>query len=253
MKIECYLYSLVLLLFTSCAELQQAATQVLSQNSSTGVINQNAAGLKEALVVGTSNSVMRLNKTDGYLGNSALKILLPDEARIISSNLRYVPGGEKLMNDVVVRINRAAEDAASEAKPVFIQAIRNMTITDATSILFGEKDAATNYLRKATFRQLTEAFAPKIEASLDKKLVGNISTNQSWNALTTAYNKVAKTVAGQLAGLQPVNSDLGGYVTQRALDGLFLSLASEEKRIRENPSARVNALLQKVFGQLDKK
>jgi len=229
------------------------ATQVANQSAVGGLTNQNAAGLKEALSVGIANSVTRLSKTDGYLGNQALKILLPAEARTISDNLKYVPGGDKLMNDVIVRLNRAAEDAASEAKPIFVSAIRNMTISDATSILFGDKNAATSYLRKSTLSQLTAAFTPKIEASLDKKLVGNISTTQSWNALTTAYNKAANSMVGQVARLKPVNTNLSEYVTQRALDGLFLSLANEEKLIRENPSARVNVLLQKVFGQLDKK
>ncbi len=242
-----------ILMFTSCSGLQQVATQVISQTSANSLVNQNAAGLKEALSVGISNTVLRLSKTDGFLGNQALKILLPEEARVISDNLKYVPGGDKLMNDVIIRLNRAAEDAASEAKPIFVSAIRNMSISDATSILFGEKNAATSYLRKSTYSQLTAAFTPKIEASLDKKLVGNISTTQSWNALTSAYNKVAASMVGQVARLRPVNTNLSEYVTQRALDGLFLNLAGEEKLIRENPSARVNVLLQKVFGQLDKK
>ncbi|MEI7677531.1 MAG: DUF4197 domain-containing protein, partial [Bacteroidales bacterium] len=200
-----------------------------------------------------ANTVTTLNKQNGYFSNQALKILLPDDAKMIADNIRYIPGGDKMLSEVVLRLNRAAEDAAVEAKPIFVNAIRNMSITDATGILFGGKNAATNYLKQATFTQLTAAFTPKIEASLDKKLIGNISTTQSWNTLTTAYNKVANSIIGQTASLKPVNSNLSAYVTQHALNGMFVSLGNEEKLIRENPTARINPLLKKVFGQLDKK
>lgn len=237
----------------SCTELMQFASQVATTAPGSVATNENASGLKEALTVGIANSVSTLNKQNGYFGNQALKIWLPDDAKMLVDNIKYVPGGEKMLNEVVLRLNRAAEDAAVEAKPIFVGAIRNMSIADATGILFGNKNAATTYLRQNTYHQLTAAFQPKISASLDKKLVGNISTTQSWNTLTTAYNKVANSIIGQTANLKPVNSNLAGYVTERALDGMFTSLANEEKQIRENPSARVNALLKRVFGQLDKK
>ncbi len=239
------------LLSTSCAELQQVANQVITTNSNVMTGTDNASGLKEALLVGTANTVLRLNKQDGFFANQALKILLPEEAQPILKNIRLVPGGDKLVNDVVLRLNRAAEDAASEAKPVFVSAIRNMTIADATNILFGANDAATNYLRKNTYSQLSSAFQPKIDASLGKKLVGNISTTDSWRSLATAYNSVANTLVGKAANMKPVSVNLTQYVTDRALSGIFISLASEEKQIRENPAARVNTILKKVFGQLD--
>ncbi|MDD2797737.1 MAG: DUF4197 domain-containing protein [Bacteroidales bacterium] len=243
----------ITLALTSCSELQQIANQMITTNSTLSPTNENASGLKEALSVGIANTVTALNKQNGYYSNQALKIFLPNDAKMIVDNIKYVPGGEKMLNDVVLRLNRAAEDAAVEAKPIFVNAIRNMTIADATGILFGNKNAATTYLKQNTYSQLTAAFQPKIAASLDKKLIGNISTTQSWSTLTTAYNKVANSIIGQTASLKPVNSNLSGYVTERALDGMFLSLANEEKQIRDNPSARVNALLKKVFGQLDKK
>lgn len=241
------------LLFSGCTELQQVATQTGTQIlTNTAGNSRNAAGLKEALTVGITNSVATLSKQNGYYSNPALKILLPKEAQAIMDNIKLIPGGQNLVNEVEVRLNRAAEDAAKEAGPIFLSAIKSMTITDATNILFGGNDAATQYLKKATYNQLSSAFAPKINASLDKKLVGNISTNQSWSTLTSTYNSVANSAIGKTANLAPVNTDLGEYVTQKALDGLFVSLAGEEKNIRQNPAARVNDLLKNVFGQLDK-
>lgn len=253
MNYKIYLYAFLLAAIASCTELQQIANQMITTSSIGTPTNENASGLKEALSVGIANTVTTLNKPNGYFSNQALKILLPDDAKMIADNIRYIPGGDKMLSEVVLRLNRAAEDAAVEAKPIFVNAIRNMSITDATGILFGGKNAATSYLRQNTYNQLTAAFQPKISASLDKKLVGDISTTQSWSTLTAAYNKVANSIVGQTANLKPVNTNLAGYVTKRALDGMFLSLANEEKQIRENPSARVNALLKRVFGQLDKK
>lgn len=243
----------IAIIVSSCAELQQVANQMVTTNSAMITKTDNSAGLKEALLVGTANSVLKLNKQDGYFANQALKILLPSEAEPILKNIKLIPGGEKLVSDVVLRLNRAAEDAASEAKPIFVSAIRNMTISDATSILFGANDAATAYLRNKTYSQLTNAFSPKIDASLSKKLVGNVSTTDSWKALATAYNSVANTLVGKAASMKPVNVNLSQYVTERALAGMFTSLATEERQIRVNPAARVNTLLQKVFGQLDAK
>ncbi|MDR0295884.1 MAG: DUF4197 domain-containing protein [Prevotellaceae bacterium] len=219
-----------------------------------GVSNvENVAGLKEALSVGVGNAVVNLGKQNGYFANQALKILLPPEASIIVDNIKLIPGGQSLVEDVVVRLNRAAEDAVSEAAPIFGSAIKNMTILDATNILFGSKDAATDYFRKNTYNQLVAAYAPKINTSLGKNIVAGISAANSWSTLTGVYNSMANSVIGKAANLTPVNEDLGAYVTGKALDGLFLTLGDEEAKIRENPLARVNDLLKKVFGQLDKK
>jgi len=215
-------------------------------------IYSNAAGLKEALTVGATNSVLSLARENGYYSDAALKILLPDDASVIVDNIKLIPGGQNMINDVVLRLNRAAEDAAVEAKPVFVNAITGMSFSDATSILFGKDTAATNYLRKTTYSKLVTAFQPKVEASLGKDLVGNVSTIESWTTLTTAYNKVANSLVGKAANLRAVNTNLSAYVTRCALNGLFIKIGAEEKNIRENPSARVTTVLQKVFGQLDK-
>ena len=128
-----------------------------------------------------------------------------------------------------------------------------MTIADAGNILFGSDSAATSYLRRNTYTQLTSAFAPKVKNSLDKPLVGGISTTQTWNTLSDAYNKVANSTLAKIAGLKPIHISLEEYATQKALNALFLKVSEEEKAIRTDPIARVSQLLKKVFGQLDKK
>ena len=247
----CFLF-LIAALLSSCDSLMQLVNQSNTSILTTGTYS-NADGLKEALSVGLSKSVNALSQPNGYFSDAALKILLPKEASLIVDNIKLVPGGQKMVDDVVLRLNRAAEDAAVEAKPIVVSAIKNMTFTDATSILFGNDTAATQYLRKTTYSQLLTAFQPKIENSLNKDLVGTISTTESWKTLTSAFNKVANSLVGKTYGLKPVSTNLSGYVTQQALNGLFLKVGNEEKNIRENPAARVTTLLQKVFGQLKTK
>lgn len=243
------------MLFSSCDVLLKVASDVASQGSlGTPTAEMNAAGLKEALQVGLGNSVSVLNQKDGFLGNEMLKILLPEEASMIVDNLKYIPGGDKLVSDVVTSLNRAAEDAVVEAKPIFASAITQMSFSDVTNILFGSnQQAATDYLKSTTYTQLFDAFKPKMQASLGKDLIGGMSTDESWTKLSTSWNDVAKSLVGQLAGLKPIQSDLSTYATEAALTGLFSQVAVEEMKIREDPKARVNSLLQSVFGQLDKK
>jgi len=206
------------------------------------------AGLKQALTIGADSSLKRISKTDGYYRDELIKILLPPEAKTITDNLARIPGGEKLVEDVVLRINRAAEDAAREALPIFASAVTGMTIQDGLAILKGHPTAATDYLRSNTYDQLFALYQPKIKNSIDKKLIGNISTAESWNKLTTEWNKIANSLVGQMAGFKPVNVQLDSYLTGKALDGLFLKVGEEEKKIRTDPVARVTELLKRVFG-----
>jgi hypothetical protein len=206
------------------------------------------SGLKEALVVGTRNAAGRLAVVDGYHGNAATRIPLPDEARIIVDNISRIPGGDRLVQDVVLRINRAAEDAAGEVAPIFVSAVTQMTIGDAFGILRGTDDAATAYLRRTAGTDLYALYRPRISASTSKKIVGDISTRESWETLTGAWNGFANSLAGQLAGFHPVTTDLDGFLTTRALDVLFARLAEEEHGIRTNVAARVTPLLRRVFG-----
>ena len=237
----------LVILITGCAELTQIAQQTLNENKPL-TTNEIIAGLKEALIVGTNKSADILGVTDGYYKDQMVKILLPPEADVIVNNLNKIPGGNQLVEDVLLRINRAAEDAALEAKPIFVNSIKSMTITDAVNILRGNDDAATEYLRKTTYNDLFELYRPKIKASVDKKLVGDISTGQSWDLLTGKWNTLANSAVGQIAGFKTVEISLDDYLTQKALDGLFLKIAQEEKQIREDPAARVSDLLKRVFG-----
>lgn len=239
-----------LIFLTSCAELQQIVNDAVESDRPL-TRSEIVSGLKEALIVGTGNSVEELGILNGYYGDELVKIYLPPEANVIVENISKLPGGEDLVEDVLLRINRAAEDAVSEAKPIFVSSIRSMTIPDAVDILRGEDDAATRYLYRTTYDGLYELYRPKIGASLDKKLVGNTSTAESWNLLTDKWNSVAGTIVGQVAGLKTVNVDLDEYLTAQALEGLFLKIEKEEQLIRENPAARVTDILRRVFGSID--
>jgi len=212
------------------------------------------AGLKQALTIGTDTAVNIVSQVDGYYKDELIKILLPPEADIIVDNLDKPIlqglGLDQLIEDVVFKINRAAEDAASDAAPIFWDAILNITIADGYDILHGEDTAATHFLRENTFTELTDLFAPVLQNSLDKDIVAGVSAQETWNTLTTNYNTVANSILGQLAGLQPVNTDLGVWVTTKALDGLFVKVADEEIAIRNNIDHRVTDLLERVFGSL---
>lgn len=242
---------LLLISLNSFAQFKQFAKKLIGGDQPLSQ-NEIVAGLKEALEVGTNKSADILGATDGYYKDELVKILLPPEANIIVKNINKIPGGSDLLDDVLLKINRAAEDAVSEAKPIFVNSIKSMTITDGYSILKGDDNAATQYLHKTTYNQLFELYRPKIKESVEKKLVGNISTAESWKQITGKWNDVAKSIVGQMAGFKPVEIDLEEYLTNKALDGLFLKIEAEEKQIRKDPVARVNSLLKKVFGTLDK-
>lgn len=237
---------LLLVILPGCAELNQI---VKDFESSGPLTNQEViSGLKQALVIGSDSASSILSSTDGYYRDNLVKVMLPPEAGVITKNLSMLPGGEKLIEDVVLRINRAAEDAASEAAPVFARAVNNMSITDGFDILRGEKDAATRYLRTQTYDELFALYQPKIQGSLDKPVVGNVSASESWNTLTTQWNRLAESAVGRMSDLKPVETQLDRHLTSQALDGLFLKLAIEEEKIRTNPAARVTNLLKRVFG-----
>jgi hypothetical protein len=190
-------------------------------------------GLKEALSIGAKNASNKLSITDGFFRNAAIKILLPKEAQKVESTLRSIGMGS-LVDKAILSMNRAAEDAAKQAAPIFINAITSITIQDGLNILKGGNNAATNYLKGRTTSALTTAFSPVIQKSLNK-----VGAPEMWKTVFSTYNKVSR---------NKVNPDLTGYVTERALSGLFVSIADEEAKIRTNPAAQVTSLLQKVFG-----
>jgi hypothetical protein len=248
MKKSIIVFSAILLLTAGCAEVMSVLQSVSTVPLTEADV---VSGLKEALITGARNSAGKLSAENGYFGDAAVKIMLPDDAKIIMDNISKLPGGDQLVQDVVLRINRAAEDAAKEVAPIFVQSVTQMSISDAFGILKGADNAATGYLRSTTYTELYNLYKPKIQVSTEKKLVGNISTKDSWVALTTKWNTLANSVAGRLANLKPVNTDLDDYLTNKALSGLFLKVEAEELKIRKDVSARVSPLLQRVFGSLD--
>jgi len=192
-------------------------------------------GLREALTVGSNNASKAAAAVDGYYKNPKLYIPFPSEAKKMEQMLRSF-GQEKLVNDFLLSLNRAAEDAAKEAAPIFVNAVKGMSIADGLSILNGKDDAATQYLKQNTQALLLEKFKPIVENSLHK-----VSATKYWEQLVVAYNKIPMVVK--------MNPNLSEYATQKAIDGLFIVVAEQELQIRKNPAARVSAILKKVFNR----
>ena len=193
-----------------------------------------ASGLKEALEVGTQRGSDQLSSVDGFFKDAAIKILMPAEAKKVESSLRSVGLGSQVDN-AILSMNRAAEDATKSAAPIFVNAIKQMTIEDAVGILKGGDFAATNYLKSKTTTALTEAFRPVIEKSLIK-----VDATKYWNTLFTNYNRFSP---------DKINPDLSAYVTEKALAGIFYQVSLEEQKIRKDPLAQTTDLLKKVFGK----
>ncbi len=192
------------------------------------------SGLKEALVIGATNSAKRASRMDGYYRNPKIKIPFPPDARKVKNAVEAI-GMKKQSDKFVETLNRAAEMAAKEAAPIFLSAIKGMTISDGFQILKGRNDAATEYLRRKTSAQLALKFRPIVKRAIDK-----VHVTKHWSPLVSSYNKIPL--------VKKANPDLNDYVTQMALDGLFKLIAGEEAKIRNNPAARVTTLLQRVFG-----
>ena len=190
-------------------------------------------GLKEALNNGIEKGVKQLSIKDGYFKDEQIKLLMPEEALQVESKLRKLGQGSKV-DAMIESMNRAAEDAASSSKELFVSAIKNLSVNDAMSILKGEDNAATVYLSSETRTQLIAKFKPIIKTSLDK-----VGATKHWTTVFNSYNKIPM--------VQKVNPDLVGYATDKAIDGLFIQIAKEELEIRKNPAARVSELLKKVF------
>ena len=193
------------------------------------------AGIREALIKGTGEGVKIVSQVNGYFANPAIKIPFPQEAKDIETKLRGIGLGAQV-DEVVTSLNRAAEDAAKSAEPVFVAAINGMNVTDAINIVKGNNDAATRYLEKTTSPELKVKFTPIIKASLDK-----VDATRLWADLIRQYN--------QIPFVKKQNPDLTGYVTDKAIGGLFVMVAKEEAKIRKDPAAQATELIKKVFGK----
>jgi hypothetical protein len=197
-----------------------------------------AAGLKEALNKGVEKEVSKLTAMDGFYKNEAVKILMPGEMQKVDKTLRKIGMGN-LADEGVKSLNRAAEDAVKEATPVFVAAIKNMSITDAKNILLGNDNAATTYLQSSTSSELYKKFLPIVQQS-----IGKVGSDKIWNSIITKYNGMPL--------VSKVNPDINDYVTNKAMEGVFKMIAVEEKNIRTDLSARTSPLLKKVFAMQDK-
>lgn len=219
---------------TKTTSILSTATSALGINSlSEADISK---GLKDALTIGSNNASKQLNVLDGFNKNNLIRIPFPAEVNQVATKLRELGMGGKV-DEFEVTLNRAAEQAAKDAAPIFANAITQMTITDAKNILTGSNNSATTYLQGKTTDALVAAFSPTIKSALGS----NLATSK-WTEITTIYNK--------LPFMTAVETDLTKYTTNKALSGLFTVLADEEKKIRENPAARTTDILQKVFGSV---
>ena len=223
--------TLLLTTFTRC----DVAQQVLNQAGGTDALTTTeiVSGLKEALTVGAQTSSSKLSAVNGFFADAAVKILMPPEAEKVESTLRSVGLGN-VVDKAILSMNRGAEEAAKSAAPIFIDAIKQMTISDAIGILKGGDFAATNYFKQKTTATLTAAFKPVINNALTK-----VDATKYWNDVFTVYNKFST---------KPVNTDLSAYVTSKAIDGIFYEVGLEEQKIRKDPVARTTEILKKVFG-----
>lgn len=237
MKKILFFIPFVFILFSGCDTLSQVAQSTVQQYGNPTSL-EIGNGLKQALEIGTGKSSDQLSAVDGFFANAAVKILFPPEAQKAEKTLRSIGLG-KLADNVILSLNRAAEDAAIGAKPIFVSAIKQMTIQDVTNILLGSQDAATQYFKRTTSLQLTTSFKPVIQTSINK-----VGAAKYYADAATAYNKVPF--------VTKINPDITDYVTQKAIAGLFIEVAKEELNIRSNLSARTTPLLQKVFGYYDK-
>lgn len=217
-----------------------AVSQIGKTPGSGGVTeNEAGMGIKEALSNGVVRAVLQLNKEDGFFKDLIYKVLLPPDAQKIEKALRNVGLGG-MVDKAILQINRGAEDAVGYAKPIFADAIKGMTLSDALGIIRGGDTAATHYFREKTVGKLVAAFLPVIKTSLEK-----VEATKYYGDMVTKYNNFPTT-------FKKLNPDLPGYVTDRATNALFDLIAKEEKNIRENPIARTTDLLKKVFGGLIK-
>jgi hypothetical protein len=219
---------------TSMASVSKVVNAVAGNHKDTLSTSTIADGLKEALRVGTEKGTVKLASPDGFFKDAAIKILMPEEAKKVEQRLRSIGLGSEV-DKAILSMNRAAEDASKSATPIFINAIKQMSIEDAAGILRGGDYAATNYLKGKTTNNLTEAFRPVIEQSLAK-----VNATKYWTTVFSAYNQFS---------MQKINPDLSAYVTGKALEGIFHEIGLQEEKIRKDPMAQTTELLKKVFGK----
>jgi hypothetical protein len=232
----------VIITLVSCTELQHLSETILTESSvPEGLSNEDViAGLKQALEIGAEQAASLSSKADGFYKNDLIKIPFPEDAiKVKETAEQYGLGGQ--VEKFEMTLNRAAEEAAKQAAPIFVNAIKGMSVADGFAILKGGNEAATTYLKENTTAQLRAQFGPKVATAIE-----TVELTKFWAPLISKYNTVTL-----FSGGDQINPDLQDYITQKAIDGLFVHVAQEELKIRENPQARVTDLLQKVFGSVE--
>ena len=230
--VTCFFALALLTIFDGCSK--QSLQNVVNETIDHGISNEEVTiGLKDALVIGINKGFDQAARTNGFYSNSKIRISFPEDARKVETTLRRIGLGKEV-DKFVIQLNRGAEKAALQAKPIFLKAINDMTIDDAWAILRGNDDAATQYLRKTSSTQLYQQFNPIIKRSLDQ-----VNATKYYGDIIRRYNRIPS--------VQKVNPDLDDYATKKAMDGLFTLIAEEEANIRENPTARTTGVMRRVF------
>lgn len=232
----------LLIIFSSCSELNLGALEDIIEAPETPSLLSEAEvgnGLKEALLQGVGRSVDVASASDGFYKNPLLFIAFPEEANVVKEKALSL-GLDAQVNQFEMTLNRAAEEASKSAGPIFIKAVQNMTIEDAFGILNGGETAATDFLKRKTTAELTQSFTPKVTDAINK-----VELTKHWQPLVSKYNMTTL-----LTGKEPVEEDLTAYITEKAIDGLFVHITAEERLIRKDPKARASELLERVFGSV---
>ena len=236
-KLIPFLFVFAITLIAGCESANKILGGLSSSSNGVPTNSEVISGLRQALELGIGESAQRLSARDGYFRNNAIKVLFPPEAQRIENTMRDLGMGN-MVDNAIESFNRGAERAAREAAPIFVSAIRSMTINDAMGILLGADNSASNYLKSSTFSQLESTYMPIIDKSLNE-----VNATKFWSDIITRYN--------QIPLVQKQNPDLTSYVTERALNGLFYMVEREEAKIRQNVSVRNTDLLRRVFGYAD--
>jgi hypothetical protein len=245
--------SFCLIFALGCVFFTLTSCDLLDDDLFTPSTEQMVSALKEALTKGAENAGVELSIKDAFYENLARKIPLPDDAKPILDYITKIPGGQQVLqqqvDDLILRINRAAESASEEVGPIFTSAITSMTISDAANILKGSNTAATEYLKTTTTTPLKNAFSPELNEALSKPIIANISAKQSWDTLKTTYNTIAETnnKIPFVPRMELVNADISEFVLDKALTAVFNEMGEVEKNIREDPAKFLTDTAKKVF------
>ncbi len=244
---------LVLFLATGCKSKNKDTESSGNTTTEVPTESEKATAIKEMLKQGVSKAVGTLRSENGFFNSDSLVVSMPEDIQNIIDNIKKIPQGDQLVNSALAQINNIAGISAEPIGEIINAAIDSMSIEEANNLLLSDSAAATHYLQKIVRKPLHAACEPIILQSFDKKIVGNITPRDTWNALADNYNKVAGSKVGKIARLQAAESELDDFVTDKILDAVFYLIAKEEMNIRKHPATRISQSMAKTFGWLDKK